>query len=254
MEANVVHLALFFSLIAGLSTGLGSLFAFFIKDLKHAYLSLFMGFSAGVMIQISFIELLFSSIADTGFLHANLFFFLGALAIAVIDLLIPHEYKEERLSEDERNHSKLARTGLLVSLGIAIHNFPEGLVTLFGTMKDPSLGFMLLIAISLHNIPEGISVAFPIYYATKNRKKAFIWSFMSGLAEPVGALIGYTLLFPFINPYILSVTLAFVAGIMVFISFDELLPVALKYGEEHLAIASLFLGMVMMTLILLLLK
>jgi len=254
MEANVVHLALLFSLIAGLSTGLGSLFSFFIKDLKQAHLSLFMGFSAGVMVQISFVELLFSSIADSGFLYANLCFFMGALTIAAIDLLIPHEYKEERLSEDERNHNKLARTGLLVSLGIAIHNFPEGLVTLFGTMKDPSLGFMLLLAISLHNIPEGISVAFPIYYATKNRKKAFTWSFMSGIAEPVGALVGYTLLYPFITPYILSITLAFVAGIMVFISLDELLPVSLKYGKEHLCIASLFLGMIMMTLILFLLK
>jgi len=146
------------------------------------------------------------------------------------------------------------RTGLLVSLGIAIHNFPEGLVTLFGTIKDPNLGLVLLVAIALHNIPEGISVSFPIYYATRNRKKAFTWSFLSGIAEPIGAVIGFTILYPFINPFILSMALAFVAGIMVFISFDELLPVSLKYGQEHIAITSLFLGMVMMTVILLLLK
>jgi len=173
METNIILIAFFFSFIAGLSTGLGSLIAFFIKDLKRTYLSLFMGFSAGVMIQISFVELLFSAVMDVGLLYANISFFLGALVIALIDSLIPHEYKEEHRSEDERNHQKLVRTGLLVSLGIAIHNFPEGLVTLFGTIKDPSLGLILLIAIALHNIPEGISVSFPIYYATKNRKKAF---------------------------------------------------------------------------------
>lgn len=146
------------------------------------------------------------------------------------------------------------RTGILVSLGVAIHNFPEGLVTFFGTIKDPNLGLTLLIAVALHNIPEGIAVSVPIYYATKNRKRALTWSFLSGIAEPVGALIGFTILYPFISPFVLSMAMAFVAGIMVFISFDELLPISLTHGEEHIAIASLFIGMVTMTLILLLLK
>ena len=254
METSIILIGFLFSLIAGISTGVGSLLAFFIKDLKRTYLSSFMGFSAGVMIQISFVELFFSAVMDAGFLYANIFFFLGVLTIALMDFLIPHEYKEEHGSEDGRNHQRLMRTGLLVSLGIAIHNFPEGLVTLFGTIKDPNLGLVLLVAIALHNIPEGISVSFPIYYATRNRKKAFTWSFLSGIAEPIGAVIGFTILYPFINPFILSMALAFVAGIMVFISFDELLPVSLKYGQEHIAITSLFLGMVMMTVILLLLK
>lgn len=254
METSSILIAFLFSLIAGISTGLGSLIAFFIKDLKRAHLSLFMGFSAGVMIQISFVELFFSAVIDAGFLYANIFLFLGALTIALIDFLVPHEYKEEHRSEDERNHQELIRTGLLVSLGIAIHNFPEGLVTFFGTIKDPNLGFVLLIAIALHNIPEGVSVSFPIFYATKNRKKAFTWSFLSGIAEPAGAVIGFSILYPFISPFALNMALAFVAGIMLFISFDELLPVSLRYGEEHMAITSLFLGMAMMTSILLLLR
>lgn len=254
METSVVLIAFLFSLIAGVSTGFGSLIAFFIKDLKRTYLSSFMGFSAGVMIQISFVEPLFSAVTDGGFLYANVSFFLGAITIALMDFLIPHEYEEERRSEGEGNHQKLIRTGLLVTLGIAIHNFPEGLVTLFGTIKDPNLGLILLIAIALHNIPEGISVAFPIYYATKNRRKALTWSFLSGIAEPIGAVIGFTILYPFISPFILNMALAFVAGIMVFISFDELLPISLKYGEEHIAITSLFFGMIMMTSVLLLLR
>jgi len=146
------------------------------------------------------------------------------------------------------------KTGFLVSIGIAIHNFPEGIVTLFGTIKNPKFGLMLLIAIALHNIPEGISISLPIYYATKSRKRAFIWSFFSGFSELIGALIGFFFLLPFINPFIISLSLAFVAGIMVFISFDELLPTSLSNGYEHIAITSLFLGMGMITLILLILK
>ncbi|MCJ7720863.1 zinc transporter ZupT [Candidatus Bathyarchaeota archaeon] len=250
---DTILIAFLFSLAAGLSTGLGSLVAFFIKDFKHRHLSLLMGFSAGVLIQISFMELLFSAVTETGFLNANIAFFLGIAAIAAIEFLIPHEYEEEKLTEKEKKNKRLMKTGMLVSAGIVIHNFPEGIITLFGTLKDPHLGLVLLIAIALHNIPEGISVSIPIYYATKNRKKAFIWSLLSGLSEPIGALIGFFVLFPFITPFVLNLALAFVAGIMVFISFDELLPLSLSHGEAHVAITSLFLGMLTMTAVLFLL-
>lgn len=252
METAVI--AFLFSLTAGLSTGLGSLVAFFITDFKHKYLSILMGFSAGVLIQISFMELFFSAVMETGFLNANIAFFVGIATIAAIEFLIPHEYEEEKLTENKKKNKRLMKSGLLVTAGIAIHNFPEGILTLFGTIKDPHLGLVLLIAIALHNIPEGISVSTPIYYATKNRKKAFLWSLLSGISEPIGALIGFFVLFPFITPYVLNLALAFVAGIMVFISFDELLPLSLGHGETHLAIASLFIGMLTMTTILLLLR
>jgi ZIP family zinc transporter len=250
---DTILTAFLFSLIAGLSTGLGSLAAFFIKDFKHRHLSLLMGFSAGVMIQISFMELLFSAVVETGFLNANIAFFVGIATIAAIEFLIPHEYEEEKLTDKEKKDKRLMKTGLLVSAGIAIHNFPEGIITLFGTIKDPHLGLVLLIAIALHNIPEGISVSTPIYYATKNRKKAFLWSLLSGISEPIGAIIGFFVLFPFINAFVLNLALAFVAGIMVFISFDELFPLSLSHGEAHLAITSLFLGMLTMTAVLFLL-
>ena len=250
---DTILIAFLFSLAAGLSTGLGSLAAFFIKDFKHRYLSLVMGFSAGVLIQISFMELLFSAITETGLLNANIAFFLGIVTIAAIEFLIPHEYEEEKLPDKEKKNKRLLKTGLLVSVGIVIHNFPEGIITMFGTIKDPHLGLVLLIAIALHNIPEGISVSIPIYYATKNRKKAFLWSLLSGLSEPVGALIGFFVLSPFITPFVLNLALAFVAGIMVFISFDELLPLSLSHGEAHLAITSLFIGMFTMTAVLLVL-
>ena len=250
---DTILIAFLFSLIAGMSTGLGSLVAFFIKDFKHRYLSLLMGFSAGVLIQISFMELLFSAVMEAGFLNANIAFFLGITTIAAIEFLIPHEYEEEKLTDKEKKNKRLMKTGLLVSAGIAIHNFPEGIVTLFGTIKDVHLGLVLLVAIALHNIPEGISVSIPIYYATKDRKKAFLWSFLSGISELIGAIIGFFVLFPFITPFVLNLALAFVAGIMVFISFDELLPISLSHGEAHLAITSLFLGMLTMTAVLFLL-
>lgn len=247
---DTIVVAFLFSLVAGLSTGLGSLVAFFIKDFKHKHLALLMGFSAGVLIQISFMELLFSSITETGFLNANIAFFLGIIVIAAIEFLIPHEYKEEHLTEKEKKNKKLMKTGLLVSVGIVIHNFPEGILTMFGTMKDPQLGLVLLLAIAIHNIPEGISVSTPIYYATGNRKKAFLWSLFSGISEPIGALVGFFVLSPFITPFVLNLALAFVAGIMVFISFDELLPLSFSHGEAHLTITSLFLGMLTMSIVL----
>ncbi|MEJ2240793.1 MAG: zinc transporter ZupT [Candidatus Bathyarchaeota archaeon] len=250
---DTIVIAFLFSLSAGLSTGLGSLVAFFIKDFKHIYLSLLMGFSAGVLIQISFMELLFTSIIETGFLNANIAFFVGIATIAVVEFFVPHEYEGEKLTEKQKKSKRLMKTGILVSAGIIIHNFPEGILTLFGTIKDPHLGVVLLIAIALHNIPEGISVSIPIYYATKNRKKAFTWSILSGLAEPIGAVIGFFVLFQFITPFMLNIVLAFVAGIMVFISFDELLPISLSHGEAHLAISSLFFGMLTMTIVLFLL-
>ena len=165
---DTILVAFLFSLAAGLSTGLGSLVAFFIKDFKHSYLSLLMGFSAGVLIQISFMELLFTAVTETGFLNANIAFFLGIATIAAIEFLIPHEYKEEKLTDKEKKNRRLIKTGILVSTGIVIHNFPEGIVTLFGAMKDVHLGVVQLIAIALHNIPEGISVSIPIYYTTQN--------------------------------------------------------------------------------------
>ncbi len=141
---------------------------------------------------------------------------------------------------------------MFVALAIAIHNFPEGLATFIAALQKPALGLSIAVAIAIHNIPEGISVSVPIYYATGSKKKAFVYSFLSGLAEPVGALIGYFILRSFINDLMFGILFAVVAGIMVFISFDELLPAAEEYGEHHLAIYGLIAGMAVMALSLLL--
>lgn len=261
---NGLVLAFGLTLFAGLSTGIGSAMAFFAKRTNTKFLSIALGFSAGVMIYVSFVEIFFeakdSLVAELGvkggtWLTAGAFFG-GMLLIAIIDRLLPsaenpHDVKlVESMTEKDRDkfikNRKLMRIGILTGVAIAIHNFPEGIATFTATMADPKLGIAIAIAIAIHNIPEGIAVSVPIYYATGSKRKAFVYSFLSGLAEPLGAVVGYILLTTFMTPILFGVVFASVAGIMVFISLDELLPAAREYGEPQLAIYGMFSGMIVM--------
>ncbi|RMF55137.1 zinc transporter ZupT [Candidatus Woesearchaeota archaeon] len=247
METSNIWIPFLLTFLAGISTGFGSLISLFIKDFKETYLHFSLGLSAGVMIYVSFAELLASAVNDVGFLKANIAFFVGILFIMSLDFLIPHEYIEEKVKSNKKNR-KLMAAGIFTALGIAIHNVPEGLAVFVSSLGDISLGVPLAFAIAIHNIPEGIAVAMPIYYATKSKAKAFWYSLFSGIAEPVGAVIGILILMPFLNPSILSLSLAFVAGIMVFISFDELLPLSFKSDNNHVSIIGLILGMAVMAI------
>ena len=266
MEQGNVWFALGLTAFAGLSTGIGSLMAFMSKKFNPKFLAGALGFSAGVMIYVSMIEI-FPKAKDSlslaygdkmGYTYTVIAFFTGLGIIALIDRLIPsaenpHEIKNMDIENLSPEHNKkLLRMGMFSALAIAIHNFPEGLATFMAALTDPTLGVSIAVAIAIHNIPEGIAVSVPIYYATKNRSKAFWLSFTSGLAEPVGALIGYFLLRSFINEATFGVIFAGVAGIMVYISLDELLPTAEEYGEHHIAIGGLVAGMAIMAISLLL--
>ena len=190
-----------------------------------------------------------------------LLFFLGVFIILIIDRLVPetenpHEAREEELLIDLKEDTlsereTLQRMGMFSALAIAIHNFPEGLATFASAITDPTLGLSIAIAIALHNIPEGISVAVPLYYATGSRKKAFFYSFLSGLSEPLGALIGYFILRSFFNDLVFGILFGAVAGIMVYISIDELLPTSREYGQNHQEIYGFIAGMFVMALSLL---
>ncbi|MDD4316874.1 MAG: zinc transporter ZupT [Clostridia bacterium] len=261
-----VLLAFSLTLVAGLSTGIGSAIAFFAKKTNTRFLAVSLGFSAGVMIYVSMIEIFAKArialTADHGVFAGTLItiasFFGGMLLIALIDKLIPQNPHDLHKVEDmtagkPRSAKRLLRTGTFTALAIAIHNFPEGLATFMSALQDFSIAIPITIAIAIHNIPEGIAVSVPVYYATGDKKKAFLYSFLSGLSEPVGALIGYLILMPFISDTLLGVVYAGVAGIMVFISLDELLPSAREYGEHHLSIYGLVAGMAVMALSLLLL-
>ncbi|KGN80498.1 zinc transporter ZupT [Porphyromonadaceae bacterium COT-184 OH4590] len=260
-----VLIAFGLTLFAGISTGIGSSIAFFAKRTNTYFLSVSLGFSAGVMTYVSFVELMpnavnaLSSIHGdkTGTIYATVAFFCGILIIMFIDKFVPKKENphEIRKVEDMGNinvansmadKSGLVRVGLVTALIIAIHNFPEGMVTFIATMKDIKIAIPIAIAIAIHNIPEGISVSVPVYYATGNRRKAFWLSFLSGMAEPLGALVGYLLIAPFLTDTVLGVIFGMIAGIMVFISFDELLPAAEEYGQHHSAIYGLVAGMAVM--------
>lgn len=258
-----IMLPFILTLFAGLSTGIGSLIAFMAKKTNKRFLSLSLGFSAGVMIYVSMIEIfgkaktsLVAELGEKGGSFATVAaFFGGIFLIAIIDKVIPSEenpHEAKSVVADSPQKSKLMRMGVFTALAIAVHNFPEGLATFVSALQDPSIAIPIVAAIAIHNIPEGIAVSVPIYQATGSRKKAFLYSFLSGLAEPVGALIGWLILMPVMNDVVFGIIFAGVAGIMVFISVDELLPAAREYGEHHISIYGLIAGMMVMAVSLLL--
>ena len=262
MTENNIWLAFGLTLIAGLSTGIGSMIALVSKRTNTKFLCASLGFSAGVMIYISFMELipeakevLVRSFGDkTGTLNLLLAFFGGMGLITLIDFIIPetnnpHELHDvEEMKKPDSQKQTLHRVGIVVALSLAVHNFPEGIATFTSALNGLSVAVPITIAIAIHNIPEGIAVSVPIFHATGNRRKAFWLSFLSGLAEPAGAAIAYLFLMPFWSPAVNGIVLAAVAGIMVYISLDELLPTAEKYGEHHISISGLIAGMVLMAI------
>lgn len=298
---NDVWVAFGLTVFAGMATGIGSIIAFTAKRTNYRFLSVATGFSAGVMLYVSFVEIFSkgaASLADRFGDYAGNWinaasFFGGMLLIGLIDNLIPaaenpHEIHAETeirplhdpsaplpdfesatsmpvvregFHDHSPEHHKLMRMGLFTALAIGIHNFPEGLATFLAALEDPSLGVAIAVAIALHNIPEGISVSVPIFYATGSRRKAFLYSVLSGLAEPIGAGIGYLAIRFFfgggsgvIPPEIMGILFGGVAGIMVYISLDELLPTSRAYGKGHDSLFGLVAGMVVMALSLLLMQ
>jgi len=254
-------------MLAGLSTGIGSAIACFAHRTSTNFLSATLGFSAGVMIYVSFVELLPTAKLFTSNHYSQVLggwltaagFFSGVLLILFIDYKVPvHENPHQARLPEEMAYPidthELHRAGVFTALAITIHNFPEGMATFMAAINNPMLGITIAIAIALHNIPEGISIAVPIYFATGSRRRAFWYSFLSGLAEPVGALSGYLVLRPLLNEGVMGFVLASVAGVMVFISLDQLIPNAKKYDSGHQAVYGLIAGMAVMAVTILMLS
>ncbi|MCD8390975.1 MAG: zinc transporter ZupT [Firmicutes bacterium] len=255
METNVIF-ALILTLIAGLATSLGSVFAIFAKRANTKFLAGSLGFSAGVMIYISMIELFSNSDSYLsspmgeywGYIAATCAFFGGVILIGLIDYFIPSaEGDIGNLKEGDKT-AALSRVSFVTALAIAIHNFPEGMVTFTSALKEPHLGIAIAISIAIHNIPEGIAMSLPVYYSTGSKKKAFLVSFLSGFAEPIGAVIGYVILRPFLNDTLFGILFGAIAGIMVFISIEELLPMAREYEKSKVTIIGFILGMAVIAL------
>lgn len=260
MQPNIIF-ALSLTVFAGLATGIGSVIALFAKTTNTKFLAGSLGFSAGVMIYVSMIEIfqksrsyLSLSLGDVkGYWIAAASFFAGILLIGLIDYFVPSaEGDIGNLTEKESRSVALKRMGFMTALAIGIHNFPEGLATFTSALKDPHLGIAIAVAIAIHNIPEGIATSVPIYYSSGSRKKAFMVSFFSGITEPLGAVIGFMLLRPFFNDAVFGVLFGMIAGIMVFISIEELLPMAREYEKSKVTIIGAVLGMVIIAVSLLL--
>ncbi len=254
MDDNNFLFAFLLTLFAGLSTGIGSFIALKTRKLNYKFLSASLGFSAGVMLYVSFAEILIKGETAlvsyygefNGLWLTTIGFFIGISTTILIDKLIPNaDFK----INDEKT---LLRTGVFTAIAIAIHNFPEGLATFTSAISDPVLGLPITTAIAIHNIPEGIAVAVPIYFATKNKQKAFLYSLFSGITEPIGAVVGYLLFSNFFNDATFGFIFSFVAGMMVYISIGELLPSAKEYDKGHISIYWAVLGMLVMAISLLL--
>ena len=258
-----VGFAFLLTLFAGLATGIGSCIALFAPRGQTRFLAVALGFSAGVMIYVSFTELI--PMAQALFTAQNLpqadililsAFFGGVILTACIDMVIPnienpHEFQKshsdiQTLKNERHQPHKLLRLGFFTAGALALHNFPEGLATFIAANQTIEIAYAITFAVALHNIPEGIAVSVPIFYATGSRKKAFVYSFLSGLAEPAGAVLGYLFLSPFMNDTVMGIVFSGIAGIMVYISFDELLPAARMYGKHHQTVIGLFAGMLVM--------
>jgi zinc transporter, ZIP family len=271
-QSHILLLAFGVTILAGLSTGIGSLMAFFAKRTSTKFLAVALGFSGGVMIYVSMIDMFPTAktalVGTLGDIKGNwvtvIAFFSGMILAALIDKLVPalenpHEPRcIEELNTDRDNSAKVAdtqalmKTGIFAALAIAVHNFPEGVATFTATLKNPTIGIAIAVAIALHNIPEGIAVSVPIYFATGSKRKAFWLSLLSGMAEPVGAFLAWLILMPYLNDTLFGILFAVVAGIMVFIAIDELLPASRQYGESHLSLYGLLGGMATMAVSMLL--
>ncbi|WJZ02230.1 zinc transporter ZupT [Corynebacterium freiburgense] len=243
------------TLLAGLSTGIGGLLSVLWRTPGNRFLAGSLGFSAGVMLYVSLVELLPEGMNSAGAATAVAAFFGGIAVIAIIDRLVP-----ERVNPHEPvvlgappSKRHLMRMSIMTAIAIALHNFPEGFATFITALEDPTIAVPIAVAIAIHNIPEGVAVAVPLREATGSRRKALLWSFLSGLAEPAGALVGFALLMALVGPVSMGIALAGVAGVMVFVSLDELLPTAQATGEHHVAVYGLVLGMAVMATSLLLL-
>ncbi|MGI6084389.1 MAG: zinc transporter ZupT [Acetivibrionales bacterium] len=256
------------STLAGLSTGIGGLIGILFKRTNTKILSIMLGFSAGIMIYISFIELYQESQMNLCNIHGIvngkiltvLSFFFGITLMALINEFIPepeHPHRVKKIetirrnnitSANSKNTGKLLRTGIFTTIAVTLHNFPEGIASYASTMKNSALGISIALAIAIHNIPEGIAVSIPVYYSTGSKKKAILASLFSGLSEPLGAIIAMAILGPLITDTMFGIIFGAVAGIMVYISLDELLPSSRAYGEHNLSLLGLMLGMSVMAI------
>ena len=265
IEQHNILLAFLFTSFAGLATLLGALFVFFLRGRQKVLLPLGLGFSAGIMLYLSFFDLLKESsieLTNAGVINIStsvaLFFIIGLIIAGIIDILthrytnicignnISFEKRQRRYRRNRYFNHMLFRTGIFTMFALTLHNFPEGIATFSATTVNTAFGLSIALAIAIHNIPEGFCIAMPIYHATRSYKKSLWYTTIAALAEPLGAVVAFLFLYPFMTEYIMGGILALVAGIMVYVAIDSLLPAAKRMGQWHSALGSMMVGMLVM--------
>lgn len=251
-------IALIITLLAGLATAIGGGIAFVCKKDNLQALSVGLGFSAGVMIFISFMDILPEAQKLLAVNFPNKYewivfvgFIIGLVIAVLIDYFIPdHIDEDEVLNPDDPHykHQKMRRAGMFTAIAIFVHNFPEGMATFLAASQNLTLGLSVGLAIAIHNIPEGIAVAMPVYQATGKRRYAVLYASLSGLSEPIGAFLGMFLINLFFPQMMVGLLMSSVAGIMIYISFDTLLPLAKEFGDWHLSMVGIVSGILFMWL------
>lgn len=243
-----ISMAFLLTTLAGLSTMLGTIPIFIKIKNEGKVIAASLAFAAGVMICVSITDLIPEAIEMlknyySGFLTVFLtfvFLMIGMITSCFIDKALP--------TATVVNHASLYKVGIISMLAIILHNLPEGIATFISTTKDTSLGISLALAIALHNIPEGISISVPIYYSTQSKFKSILYTFISAMSEPLGAIITYLFLYSFINNIVLGLLFAFIAGIMIQISLTELLPTSTDYSYPKITRIWFIIGVIFMLL------
>ncbi len=267
MEQTII-IAFAVTVLAGLATLIGWLAVIRGTTANPRLLSFGLAFAAGAMVYVSLVEIfvksqesfmsaLWFSGSDeqSPYAMATLMLFAGVAVVIMLDRLVPNPHgKLEQPGRSQGPDPFLARAGLIAAAAITAHNIPEGLATFYSTLDDPTVGSSLAIAIAIHNIPEGVTIALPIFYATGSKTKAFIWTLVSALAEPIGALLGYFILGGNPDAMTYGVLFGMIAGVMVFLSLDELLPMAKRYAKGHETVYGMVFGMALLASSLVLFK
>lgn len=237
---------LLLSLVAGLATGIGGLIVVFLGRISDRFIAASMGFASGVMLLVSFLNLFVEALDLTSYLNVSLAFVVGSLLMIVFDSVLPH--LELGKKEDGVVKSKLLKSGVLILIGITLHNIPEGVIISAAYSHLPELGTLIAVAVFFHNVPEGIATAIPLISGGSKKRDVILLTFISGLAEPLGALLGGTLLINASDETI-GMALSFAAGVMTYITADEIIPIAHEHGHKHAVSIGMLLGIIFMMIL-----
>jgi ZIP family zinc transporter len=243
LNEGTIFFPLLLTLLTGLATIIGSIIAHLTKSPKYRYLGFALGCSAGGIVGVTFVEVLYKIIQHAGPYRTNLAFIGGMIFSLFLASIVKHESIEKRMANSD---IKILGRDVVTTIGLITHNIPEGIMVFLATLFSPETGIFVAVAVAIHNIPQGFSLSTSTFYITHDTKRAFLFSFSSGFIEPISALVAALLFYPFLTGLSLYLALAFISGIMIYASLGELIPIAHRYGEARSIFMGIIIGMSIM--------